>query len=157
MHDRLTWPAWGTFWWGILFGGLNLFWSFGGELGLNQMGVAIQDEVAAGSTSMLVLNTIGGFGKIVAGVLALATIKPWAKLIPRRLLSGFLYAVGVMLLLYGGANWTQILMAETGVIDIPASIGPGPLRWYLFLWEPLWIAGGAMMLLTADVYRRHRR
>jgi hypothetical protein len=67
-----------------------------------------------------------------------------------------LYVGGVFLVLYGVANWTQMLLVEMGVVDVPRSIGEAQVRWYLYLWEPLWIIGGVLMILTAEAYRRSR-
>jgi len=154
MRSRSTFPAWAAFWWGVLFGGLNLSWSLGGEVLLNRMAESIQEQAAEGDTALLVLNTVGGLGKVVIGILALATIARWGRRIPRRLHLALLYAGGVLLVLYGGANWTQMLLVELGVVDVPRSIGEEQVRWYLLLWEPLWILGGALLLWTAEVYRR---
>jgi hypothetical protein len=156
MSFRSSLPAWATFWWGILFGGLNLYWGLGGDFGLDRMGELIQEQAAEGSTSLLVLNTIGGLGKIGIGILALGTIARWGRAIPRTFHLGLLYVGGVFLVLYGGANWTQMLLVEMGVVDVPRSIGEAQVRWYLFLWEPLWIIGGVLMILTAEAYRRSR-
>lgn len=154
---RTTWPAWATLAWGVLFGGLSLFWSAGGAFLADHLAEAIQRDVEAGSTSLLVMNTIGGLGKIAVGVLALATVMRWGRAIPRRLHLALLYVGGGLLLVYGGANWTQMLLVEIGVIDVPVSIGAAQVRWYLLLWEPIWIVGGALLLLTAEMYRRSAR
>lgn len=156
MARHSTLPAWLTFIWGLLFGGLNLYWSLGGELGIDYLGERLQEQAAERDTALLVINAIGGFGKIAIGLLAFATIARWGRSIPRRLHLGLLYVGGILLVLYGGANWTQMLLAELGVIDVPASIGEAQVRWYLFLWEPLWIIGGVLMVMTAEVYRRVR-
>ena len=147
------WP-WLTFMWGVLFGALNLWWSAGGDFLLDHLGVRIQEQVAEGDTPLLVVNTIGGLGKIAIGLLALGTISRWGRRIPRRVSLALLYAGGVLLVLYGGANWTQMLLVELGVVDVPASVGAAQVRWYLFLWEPVWVIGGVLMVLTAEGYRR---
>lgn len=149
----LPW-AWLTFLWGVLFGALNLWWSLGGDILLDRLGVRIQEQAAEGDTTLMVANTIGGLGKIAIGLLALGTIARWGRRIPWRLHLALLYAGGVLLVLYGGATWTQMLLVELGVVEVPASIGAAQVRWYLFLWEPVWIVGGALMLLTAEAYRR---
>ena len=147
-------PAWLAFLWGVLFGGLNLSWTAGGDLLVEHLAIAIQEDVAAGDTALLVVNALGGIGKIALGLLALATISRWGRRIPYRLHLAMLYAAGVALLLYGGANWTQMLLVELGVVDVPRSVGEAQVRWYLLLWEPLWIIGGVLMILTAGAYRR---
>ena len=149
-------PAWLSFLWGILFGGLNLYWTAGGDLLVDRLAIAIQEDVAAGDTALLVVNALGGVAKIALGLLALGTIARWGRRIPYRLHLALLYAAGVALLLYGGANWTQMLLVEFGRVDVPVSIGAAQVRWYLLLWEPIWIVGGALLLWTAEAYRRAR-
>lgn len=154
MRSRASIPAWLTFWWGTLFGLWNLSWSLGGEVGLDLLAESLQEDARAGETSLLIVNTVGGLGKIAIGLLALGTISAWGRLIPRTLHLGLLYVGGVLLILYGGANWTQMLLAETGAIAVPESVGESQVRWYLILWEPLWLVGGVLMILTAEAYRR---
>lgn len=149
-----TWPAWAAFGWGVTFGLWNVYWSLGGDFGLDWLAESIQDDARAGDTTLLVVNSVGGVGKIVAGVLAVATIAPWGQAIPRKLHLGLLYAGGVLVLLYGGANWTQLLLVKIGVVDVPQSIGAEQVSWYLFLWEPIWILGGALFILTAVAYQK---
>ncbi len=157
MNQRFssTWPAWGAFWWGILFGLWNISWSLGGEFGIDWLAESIQEYARAGDTMLLVANTVGGLGKFLAGLLALGTISRWGRAIPRKLHLALLYLGGVLLLLYGAANWTQLLLVELGVMGIPESIGSATIvRWYLFLWEPIWIAGGILLILTAIAYQK---
>jgi hypothetical protein len=33
-------------------------------------------------------------------------------------------------------------------------VGAAQVRWYLVLWEPLWMVGGVVMVLTAEGERR---
>lgn len=148
------WPAWLAFVWGVAFGALNLWWSLGGDVLLGHLGVRIQELVAAGDTTLLVVNTIGGLGKIALGLLALGTISRWGRRIPRRFSLVVLYAGGVLLALYGGANWVRMLLVEAGVVDVPASVGAAQVRWYLLLWEPVWMVGGVLLVLTGEAYRR---
>jgi len=157
MTTRRTWPAWAAFCWGLIFGGLNLYWSLGGEFLLDHLAESIQKDVESGSTSLLVLNTLGGLGKIAAGLLALGTIASWGRALPRRVHLVLLAGGGAMILLYGMANWVQMLLVELGAVDVPVSIGEAQVRWYLFLWEPAWIIGGVLFLLTAEMYRRALR
>ena len=154
MDSARTWPAWAAFWWGIVFGGLNLYWSLGGRFLSDHLALAIQRDIDAGNASLMLINTIGGFGKIVAGLLALATVMRWGPTIPRRLHLWLLYLGGALLLLYGGANWVQMLLVELDIVDVPFSIGAAQVRWYLFLWEPIWIVGGVLFLMTARLFAR---
>jgi hypothetical protein len=45
---------------------------------------------------------------------------------------------------------------KTGAIDVPKSFGHDAVDWYLFLWEPVWILGGVLFLLSAYTSSRKK-
>lgn len=89
--------------------------------------------------------------KIAAGVLALALAPGWGQRVPRRLLLAAGWATGVLLTLYGLMGFVAALLAELGVTEPD---DPTTVRWYLLLWEPIWILGG--LLFLAATAARHR-
>jgi hypothetical protein len=57
------------------------------------------------------------------------------------------------LLLYGGLGWIQALLWETGVHDIPASVGTTAARWKRIFWESYWLLGGFLFLLAVRQFQ----
>lgn len=149
-----TWPAIATAIWAVLFGGLNLYWTFGGRWLTNRLGQSLQNGIAADDQQLLIANTVGGVGKLALGLLALATATRFARRIPSRWLSFLLVVPGVGMLLYGLLNWNIVSWAMLGWIDVPSSVGEDQLSWYFWLWEPLWVLGGVLMLLTWRAWRK---
>lgn len=149
-------PAWLTMGWGVLFGGLNIYWAGGGTWLLNRLALAIQQAADDGSGLLLVMTALGGIGKILIGIIALATIKTWGRAVSPGVLISLLTIVGVGMLVYGLANWVQVVLAASGLIGVPASIGRDALVWYIMLWEPAWMLGGVLSLASANVFH-HRR
>ena len=60
------------------------------------------------------------------------------------------------LLLYGGLGWLQAAFWETGVHDIPASVGAKAARWKLIFWDPFWLLGGVLFLLAVLQFQNRR-
>lgn len=136
----------------MVFAAMSFYWVLGGTLGVSTLAQTIQDQVTEGDASILWVTAISGVAKIAGGLLALASIQSWGRAIPRRLELWLLYAGGVLLSFYGVAGFIEKLLMVTGVIDVANSIGDGPIWWYLFLWEPWWILGGVLFLLTARAF-----
>jgi hypothetical protein len=102
---------------------------------------------------------------VLAAVIALAFILPLGRKISRRLLLVVGWVAAGSLLLYGGLGWLQAAFWETGVHDIPASVGAKAAWWKLIFWDPFWLLGGVLFLLAvwqfqksaADISRVARR
>jgi hypothetical protein len=140
----------------MIFAAMSFYWAAGGELGLSTLAEVIQDQAAEGDTTMFWSTLLTGVVKVIGGMLALATVQPWGRAIPKRALLWLIRAGGVLLTLYGVAGLIEKLLMVTCVMDIPESIGRGPVWWYLFFWEPWWILGGVLFLMTARAFQtRH--
>ena len=155
--SRKTWPALATAIWAILFGGLNLYWTFGGRWLTEFLGASLQQGIADNDQQLMIANTIGGIGKFGLGAVAILTILPAAKRVPHWLMTLVTFGSGVLLVLYGLANWSIVSLAMMNLIDVPSSIGEDQLPWYFWLWEPLWIIGGVLLILTWWDWRKGYR
>ncbi len=151
---RFTRPAWGAFAWALAFGLLSLYWAAGGMIGISTLAQTIQDDARNGNAGMLLLTAITGVLKVGAGLLALATIQQWGRLISRRGLLVTLWVIGTVFTLYGVANFVDKLLMATGVRSVPDAVGEDVVLWYLVLWEPFWTLGGVLFLLTAWTFQR---
>lgn len=155
MHrSQARWPAISTAIWAVLFGGLNLYWTLGGRGLTGYLGQSIQDGIANNDQQLLLANTVGGIGKLVPGAIAIVSILPIAKRIPRLMLSLALIVPAVGMFLYGFLNWCIATVALIGIIETPESIGETALPWYVGLWEPTWMLGGALLMLTWRAWRQ---
>jgi hypothetical protein len=57
--------------------------------------------------------------------------------------------VGLLLVVYGIANFVQHGLMAAGIIPIPASFGAEALPWHLLVWNPWWLAGGLLFVALA--------
>jgi hypothetical protein len=154
VSDPVRWPAYAAATWTFAHAGLSLNWFLGGDLGVDQLGVRLQEEAASRQASFLVQLWAAVLIKVLAGLLALALVRPWGRRVPRRLLLVGTWGAGIGLGLYGIAGMVQAGLAQAGVIGVPPSMGEDAAIWYLSLWEPLWLIGGMLFLLAAGAYQR---
>lgn len=151
---RPRWPVFAAAAWAVVFAGFNVQWELGGRFGAHLMRL---DEVVA-DPAFILANRVAIVAKLAAGALALASLHPAAAKGSRRLLLQVaLWGGGAVLILHGLAFAVQGVLLATGVIpapvDVPAEEVAHYLRWSLGVWEPYWLLGGVLFLLTAN---RHR-
>jgi hypothetical protein len=91
--------------------------------------------------------------KALAGLLALALVRPWGRWFSRRLLGAAAWATGLLLTLYGVANLVDHGRMVAGLRDTPAVLGEQAARWHLLLWDPVWLLGGILFLAAAKHHR----
>ncbi len=123
------------------------------------MATALQSDVGSGyqidDPTFVVVLWVSGIFKVLAGLIALGFVLPQGRRIPRRPLLVVGWITAGSLLLYGGVGWVQALLWETGVHDIPPSVGAEASHWKLVFWDPFWLAGGLLFFLA--VWKFHRR
>jgi hypothetical protein len=147
------WPAYAAAAWALLFAALSFYWAAGGRLGVDTLARPIRERATARDPDFMRIVWATGVLKVVAALLALALVHPWGRSIPRRMLLVAGWAAGAVLVLYGGMGMVGAGLAELGVTE---ASDPETVRWYLFLWEPVWLVGGALFLLAAWDYTCQR-
>src|SRR5436305_9314831 len=149
MRSRLAmWVAYAACGWALLFAALSFFWAAGGRTGLHPLEL----EAAPDNAMWIVINLVAGIIKVVIGLIALALIQDWGRIIPRKLLRGCAWALGVGMLLYGGLGLVSDVLHVTGIIGDAAN-GKW-FFWYLVLRDPWWVLGGVLYVTAAWFARR---
>lgn len=134
--------------WAFLFAAMSVYWALGGMAGVDQLGVSIQRDAEAREGAFVASLWGTAALKAAGGALVLSLHR-------HRLLRLAGWVAGVLLLLYGGAGLVEKLLIELGAIDVPDGLGTHAIvRWYLFLWDPFWLLGGALFCLAARDARR---
>jgi hypothetical protein len=142
-------PAYAACAWAFLFAAMSFYWALGGMVGVETLGVEIERQARERDPGLLATTWITGGLKAAAGLLALALVRPWGRALPRRLLVYLTWATGALFTLYGLANLVDHALIVTGAIAVPEGLGATAARWHLALWDPWWLLGGALFLLTA--------
>ena len=128
-------------------------WALGGRIGANTLGPAILAAAADPWFVALGLWGVGGI-KLLGGLVALALVQPWGRLLPQIVLRTAAWIGGGFALLYGLALYIQHTLMIGGSIALPSGLGSTAARWHLVLWDPWWILGGILFIGTAWLARR---
>ena len=93
--------------------------------------------------------------KAAGGLLALALVRPWGRLVPRAWLLIVTAGAGALLVLYGGAQVLVGSLALSGAISASGPIDRTALRWHVGVWD-LWflVWGIVLTLATVGYWRR---
>lgn len=139
------WTGYAACAWALVFAALSFYWAAGGTAGVHTLSKAIREPALRRDSGFVAILWATAVLKVLAGLLALAFVRPWGATVPRRLLLVAGWGVAAFLTLYGGLGMTGALLTDLGVTESAAT---GSARWYLFLWDPIWVVGGLLFLAT---------
>lgn len=145
----LRWAAYSASGWALLFAVASFYWAAGGSIGTDTVG----DEVKRLPGIVALLWAVG-IVKLIGALLALALVRSWGRLVPRRLLLSAAWAAGGGMVLYGAANLTVRGLMAMGAISTPESMHSTAATWRLVLWDPWWLLGGILFAAAAWSYGR---
>jgi hypothetical protein len=138
------WAAWAAFAWAALFAAVSFLWAAGGRTGIHPF-----EQLLVGSVWLRLAITVPtGLAKLGAGVAAVALVRVGARDRWYRPLLAFAWLAGVGMLLYGGVGLISDILHVTGVVHVPAA-DRFWFFWYLVVWDPVFVVGGALFVATA--------
>lgn len=147
-----TWAGYAACVWALVFAAISFYWAAGGTAGSDTIGPAITN-MARDPAFIAVLWGTGAL-KVLGGLLALALVRPWGRILPRWALLTAAWGGGILMALYGAASWVQEGLMVAGVIRIPAGLGRTAALWHVLLWDPWWLLGGIFFIIAAWSYGR---
>lgn len=134
---------------------VSLYWAAGGRALLSTVGGYIQHLTRQGGALPVIVALAVVLAKVAGGLLALALVRPWGRMIPRRLLLAGSAAVSLLLVGYGGINVVAGALVLSGVIHPSGSVDRNALRWYVGLWDLWFLVWGILLALAvAGCWRR---
>ncbi|GEM_PF-1546013 len=111
----------------------------------------------AGGGALPVLTALAvAVAKLAGGLLALALVRPWGRVVPRGwLLLGSAGASVLLVVVYGGLNVLPGAFVLSGVIHPAGAVDRTALRWHIGVWD-LWFLVWGILLApgTAGYWRR---
>jgi len=134
--------------WAFVFAALSCYWALGGTVGTETVSPAIVQLARAHDPWVEAALWLSAFIKVISGVVVLALIQPWGRMIPRWLLLMLAWGAGTLLFVHGGLYFVVGVLALSGAICVGTPLLL-LLRWYTFLWGPWWLLGGMLFLLAA--------
>lgn len=120
--------AYGAAIWPFAFAAVSADWASRGELSSETIAAQIA-RIPLANDPVVVWATAGL--KVLAGMLALALVRPWGRLLPRRVLVTAARVAGLLPTLYGGANLVEHARMVAGLRDTPKGLGEQAARWHL--------------------------
>jgi Protein of unknown function (DUF3995) len=130
--------------WCCLFAALHVFWALGGSAGL---ATSAGTELAAERPAWFV--AVGLWGVAVVLLIGAAVLYAFSS----GVLSGRVARVlGVLIVLAGLVMVARGVLVEAALVfdlgGVRSEVGPAQTRWSLALWDPWFIAGGALVAAT---------
>jgi hypothetical protein len=92
--------------------------------------------------------------KVVGGLLALALVRPWGRVVPRRWLLAGSAGASALLVAYGGLAVLLGALVLSGVIHPAGSVDWTALRWHVGVWDLWFLVWGILLALAAVGYWR---
>ena len=152
-----TWAGYAACVLALLYAAVSLYWAAGGTAGLSTIGGGLEELGRARDPGIVALVWITGLLKVLAGLLALALVRPWGRVLPRRLLLVTAWGGATLLALYGGLLVVVQALLVSGVIAPAGSVDWTALWWHLLVWDPWFLVWGILLGVAAWYYQRGTR
>src|SRR6266516_4103701 len=96
----------------------------------------------------------GGGAKAAGGLLALALVRPWGRVVPRGWLLAGSAGASVLLVVYGGLNVLAGALVLLDVIHPGGRVDRTALRWHVGVWDLWFLVWGILLALATFGYVR---
>lgn len=144
-----TWPAYAAAVVAAVYALVSFYWAFGGTAGVGTLGGRLEEMARSGDPAVLWLAGVAGVLKLAGAVLALALVRPWGRVVPRRLLLVGAWAGAVVLVVYGGLYVGAGALVLGGVVEGPGAGDRGALWWHVLVWDLWFLVWGVLLGVAA--------
>lgn len=110
------------------------------------MGGLIYQKAVERDPSFITIVWLTGVAKVCGGILLLLNLREWSK-ITKRIVVLLTLISGVFLFFYGFANMLTLALSSIGLLSL--QIDSLALKWRLIFWEPFFMIGGVLFILSA--------
>jgi Protein of unknown function (DUF3995) len=146
---RVGWAAYGAAVVALLYAVPSFYWAFGGTAGIDTVGGELERLAREGDPVVLWLAGAAGVLKVAGAVVALALVRPWGRVVPRRLLVGAAGVGSGLLILYGGLYVVVGALALGGVVGTSGAVDRTALWWHVLVWDMWFLVWGVLLGLAA--------
>jgi hypothetical protein len=129
---------------------VSLYWAVGGHGLVSTVGGYVEQFARRGGAVPVLVALAATALKVAGGLLALALVRPWGRVVPRRWLLRGSAAASVLLVAYGGLNVLAGVLVLSGVIHPEGSVDRTALRWHAGVWD-LWFLVWGILLALATI------
>jgi hypothetical protein len=136
---------------------VSLYWAVGGHRLVSTVGGYVAHFAREGGAVPVLVALAAAAAKVVGGLLALALVRPWGRVIPRRWLLAGATAVSVLLVGYGGLVVIAGALVLSGAIHPRGGVDRTALRWHVGVWDMWFLAWGILLALATVSYWRRTK
>jgi uncharacterized protein DUF3995 len=134
---------------------VSLYWAVGGRGLVGTVGGFVEQMARRGGAAVVLLALVAVAAKVVGGLIALALVRPWGRVVRRRLLLMVSAVASVLLIVYGGLNVAAGALVLSGVLHPSGSVNRMALRWHVGVWDLWFLVWGVLLALaTASFWRQ---
>jgi hypothetical protein len=134
---------------------VSLYWAVGGHGLISTVGGYAGQLARHGGAVPALTALAAALAKAAGGLLALALVRPWGRVIPRRWRLAGSAAASVLLVAYGGLNVLAGALVLAGVIHPAGNPDRTALRWHVAVWDMWFLVWGFLLALaTISHWRR---
>jgi len=133
---------------------MSLCWVLGGHALVGTIGGYVEQFARRGGALPVVVALAATLAKVAGGLLALALVRPWGRVVPRGWLLVGSAGASVLLVAYGGLNVLVGALVLSGVIHPAGSVDRTALRWHVGVWDLWFLVWGILLALATVGYWR---
>ena len=133
---------------------MSLYWALGGHALVSTIGGYVEQFARRGGALPVLLALAVALAKVAGGLLALALVRPWGRVVPRRWLLTGSAGASALLVVYGGLVVLLGALVLSGVIHPAGGVDRTALRWHVGVWDPWFLVWGILLALATVGYWR---
>jgi Protein of unknown function (DUF3995) len=133
---------------------VSLYWALGGQALISTVGGYVERFSQQGGVLPVLVALAATLAKVVGGLLALALVRPWGTVVPRRWRLIGAAGASLLLMVYGGLNVLAGALVLGGVIHPAGRVDRTTLRWHVGLWDLWFLVWGILLALATAAFRR---
>jgi hypothetical protein len=131
---------------------MSLYWAVGGHALVSTIGGYAEQFARRGGALPVLIALAAASAKAAGGLLALALVRPWGRMIPRRWLLAGSAGASALLVVYGGLNVLLGALVLAGVIHPAGGVNRTALRWHVGVWDLSFLVWGILLALAIVGY-----
>src|SRR5258708_17155663 len=133
---------------------MSVYCAVGGHALVSTIGVYVEQWARRGGAVRVLVALAATLAKVAGGLLALALVRPWGRVVPRGWLLIGSAGASVLLVVYGGLNVLLGALVLSGVIHPAGSVDRTALRWHVGVWDLWFLVWGILLALATVGYWR---
>jgi len=133
---------------------MSAYWALGGHALISTIGGYVEQFAHQGGALPVLAALAATLAKVAGGLLALALVRPWGRVVPRRWLLTGSTGASALLVVYGGVTVLFGALVLSGVIHPAGSVDRTALRWHVAVWDLWFLVWGILLALAAVGYWR---